>query len=94
MRGRALAPLPPSRILATTLEGKTTHDTETEYYNAEGDSTGKTITRKTITPAQVGKLIDLANRTEGLYNKANVAEHVAKREYEERIKALRESVVY
>ena len=29
-----------SRILATTLEGKTTHDTETEYYNAEGESTG------------------------------------------------------
>ncbi|KKL62899.1 hypothetical protein LCGC14_2180560, partial [marine sediment metagenome] len=82
-----------SQLLARTLKGKRTHNTTTEYYNAEGEQTGKTVTRKTITPNQVATLIDLANRTEGLYNKAGVAEHIAKREYDDRIKELRASVV-
>ena len=82
-----------SQLLARTLEGKRTHNTTTEYYNAAGEQTGRTVTKKTITPNQVATLIDLANRTEGLYNKAGVAEHIAKREYDDRIRELRASVV-
>ena len=46
----------------------------------DGDTTVQETT-KPISAAGLAKLFDLANKTEGLYNKARVAESLAKREY-------------
>ena len=55
------------------------------------DEDGKMIneTHRPISPTAFARLLDIANRTEGLYNKARVAERLAVREYDK----LREGIL-
>jgi hypothetical protein len=81
-----------SQLVADTLMGRILNKTVTQHKDSEGNIISTTEVAKSLTPDQVYKGIDLLNKTEGLYNKANVAEHVAKREYDERMADMREAL--
>ena len=78
-----------SQLMGNVLNGVHRNTTKTTHRDADGNIRGVTEVEKSLTPTEIFRGIDLANRAEGLYNKANVAEHVAKREYDERIAAMR-----
>jgi len=81
-----------SKLMGNVLNGVHRNTTKTTHRDADGNIRGVTEVEKSLTPTEIFRGIDLANRAEGLYNKANVAEHVAKREYDERIAAMREEM--
>ena len=81
-----------SKLVADVLAGVHRNTTKTTHMDADGNPRGTTLVEKSLSPTEIARLVDLTNRAEGLYNKANVAEHVAKREYDERIAAMREEM--
>lgn len=80
-----------SSIRGNIAKGLYSPKTISTHYDEDGNPRGKTVVEKQVTIDQLIKLDDLTNRVEGVYNKANVAEHVAKREHDERINELREA---
>ena len=86
---RGIGVLERSKLVADVLNGVHKNTTTTTHADADGNIRGTTLVEKSLSPTEIARLVDLTNRAEGLYNKANVAEHVAKREYDERIAAMR-----
>lgn len=59
---------------------------------ADGQVISRTEVVKDMTPREMLRAIDLSNKMEGLYNRANVAEHVAKREYDALTQRMRDDL--
>ena len=82
-----------STQLARYVQGLVHNETVTNQYAADGTTlVAKTVVRKDVPASQVLRAIDLSNKVEGIYNRANVQEHVAKRAYDERMRDLREAM--
>jgi phage terminase small subunit len=78
-----------SSLLALCMQGKLYSETTIQQLDDTGAVKSTTTMRKGVSPTQVLKAIDLSNKVEGIYNRANVAEHVAKREYDDLVANMR-----
>jgi phage terminase small subunit len=81
-----------SKVLAMCAQGTMQSETITRQIDGDGNVTAETRNVKGISPAQILKAIDLSNKVEGIYNRAQVAEHIARREYDKRMQELRDSL--
>ena len=81
-----------SKQLALAMQGKLRSCTLTTNRGINGEVLGTSEVLRDIPPSQILRAIDLSNKVEGVYNRANVQEHVAKRAYDERMKELREAM--
>ncbi len=81
-----------SKVLAMCAQGKLYSESTIQQVDDQGNVKSETRVSKGISPAQILKAIDLSNKVEGIYNRAQVAEHVAKREYDKRMQELRDSL--
>ena len=81
-----------SKMLAQVMSGTLVSQVSSAQYDKDGNLISRTIVDKGVPPSQILRAIDLSNKVEGVYNRANVQEHVAKRAYDERMKELREAM--
>jgi len=81
-----------SKVLAMCAQGTMQSETITRQIDGDGNVTAETRNVKGISPAQILKAIDLSNKVEGIYNRAQVAEHIARRENDKRMQELRDSL--
>ena len=81
-----------SKILAQVTSGTLVSQVSSTQYDKDGNVISRTVVDKGVPASQILRAIDLSNKVEGIYNRANVQEHVAKRAYDDRMKELREAM--
>ena len=81
-----------SEVLAEAIKGEMQSETVTEQKNGKGEVVSTSRVTRDITPAQRLRAISLANDTEGVKNKQHLAEHVAKRDYDNLMGDLRQAM--
>ena len=81
-----------SNILAQVMHGTLVSRVSSTQEDKEGNVISRTVVDKGVPASQVLRAIDLSNKVEGIYNRASVQEHVAKRAYDERMKELRDAM--
>lgn len=81
-----------SKILAQVMQGTLVSQVSSTQYDKDGNLISRTIVDKGVPPSQILRAIDLSNKVEGVYNRASIQEHVAKRAYDDRMRELREAM--
>lgn len=81
-----------SKVLAQVMSGTLVSQVSSAQYDKDGNLISRTVVDKGVPASQILRAIDLSNKVEGVYNRANVQEHVAKREYDIRMTELRQAM--
>ena len=74
--------------LSAMGKGEYVSRTTSTNRDAAGKVTGKVEVVKEPTAKDILHAIDLSNKVEGIYNRASIQEHVAKREYDIKVQAM------
>ena len=81
-----------SIVLAQVVNGSHIARTHSTLRDSEGKVINKTEVVKEPSVKDILHAIDLSNKVEGVYNRASVQEHVAKREYDIKVQAMRDEM--
>ncbi|GAG16812.1 unnamed protein product, partial [marine sediment metagenome] len=81
-----------SKVAAEILDPSTRREIITVQKSPDGTVISETIVTKPVPDSVRVKLIDQRSKEEGVYNRASVAEHVAKREYDDLTAKVRASI--
>ena len=81
-----------SKVLSGIVHGLNITRTTSTNRDSEGRVTGKVEVVKEPSTKDILHAIDLSNKVEGVYNRASVQEHVAKREYDIKVQAMRDEM--
>jgi len=81
-----------SIVLAQVVNGSHIARTHSTLRDSEGKVINKTEVVKEPSVKDILHAIDLSNKVEGIYNRASVQEHVAKREYDIKVQAMRDEM--
>ena len=78
--------------LALCTKGLVQSHTVSEQTDRDGNVISKTKVTKDMSAKDILHAIDLSNKVEGIYNRASIQEHVAKREYDIKVQAMRDEM--